>query len=133
MMKVLLTALFAAAAIGVTAAPALAQPLDILVPGGVFLPDPTPPDFPDRRIVRTPVTPNGNFDPAQASLNALAISNFYPPRNFTSFNYDRALTLNATGTSILEHQLRCQAAYPTYDLASDTYLGGNGLPRPCRL
>jgi hypothetical protein len=131
-MKVLLTAL-TAIAVGFFAAPAIAQPLEIIVPGGTIIPNSVAPDFPDRRIVRTPVTPGGNFDPAQASLNALAISNFYPPRNFVSINYDRALTLNATGTSILEHQLRCQATYATYDLASDTYLGEDGLPRPCRL
>lgn len=131
-MKVLLTALVVAAAIGVSA-PALAQPLDIIVPGGTLFLDRAPGDFPDRRIVRTPVTPGGNFDPAQASLNALAISNFYPPPGYVSINFDRALTLNATGQSILEHQLRCQAAYATYDLASDTYLGDNGIPRPCRL
>jgi hypothetical protein len=107
-MKVLLTALFATAAIGF-AAPAAAQPLDIFVPGGTLIPGSLPSDFPDRRIVRTPVTPGGNFDPAQASLNALAISNFYPPPGFVSINYDRILTLDATGTSILEHQLRCQA------------------------
>ena len=131
-MKVLLTAL-TVAAIGALATPALAQPLDIVVPGGSLVPNSVSPDFPDRRIVRTPVTPNGNFDPAQASINALAVSKFYPPNGFVSINYDRALTLNATGSSILEHQLRCQATYATYDRATDTYLGENGLPRPCRL
>jgi hypothetical protein len=132
-MKVLLTALFTAAAIGATAMPAVAQPLDIIVPGGLTLPQGLNSDFPDRRIVRTPVTPGGNFDPGQASINALAISKFYPPRNFNSFNWDRALTLNATGGSLLEHQLLCQATYVTYELASDTYIGGDGIPRPCRL
>lgn len=131
-MKVLLTAL-TAAVIGALAVPAAAQPLDIVVPGGTLVPGAISPDFHDRRIVRTPVTPNGNFDPGQASINALAISKFYPPNGFVSINYDRALTLNATGSSMLEHQLRCQAAYATYDLATDTYLGDDGLPRPCRL
>lgn len=131
-MKVLLTAL-TAAVIGALAMPAAAQPLDIVVPGGTLVPGAISPDFYDRRIVRTPVTPNGNFDPGRASINALAISKFYPPNGFVSINYDRALTLNATGSSMLEHQLRCQAAYATYDLATDTYLGDDGLPRPCRL
>lgn len=131
-MKVLLTAL-TVVAMGILATPAVAQPLEILVPGGIVMPNSVSPNFPDRRIVRTPVTPGGSFDPAQASLNALAVSNFYPAPGFVSINYDRALTLNAMGTSILEHQLRCQATYASYDLASDTYIGENGLPRPCRL
>ena len=101
--------------------------------GGSIVPDVGPRDFHHRRIVRTPVTPGGSFDPAQASLNALTISNFYPPPGYISINYDRAFTLNATGDSILEHQLKCQAAYATYDPASDTYIGAYGIPQPCRL
>ena len=131
-MKLLLPAVALIAALGAVA-PAAAQPLDIIVGGGTIVPDSTPRDFPDRRVVRTPVTPGGNFDPAQASLNALAISNFYPAPGYVSINYDRAYTLNATGDSILEHQLKCQAAYATYDPATDTYVGAYGIPQPCRL
>lgn len=131
-MKLLLPAFALIVAFG-AAAPAAAQPLDIIVRGGAVVPDTTPRDFPDRRIVRTPITPGGNFDPAQASLNALAVSNFYPAPGYVEINFDRAFTLNATGDSILEHQLKCQAAYASYDPASDTFIGANGIPQPCRL
>lgn len=131
-MKFLLPALALVTALGLVA-PVVAQPLDIIVRGGTIVPDVGPRDFPDRRIVRTPITPGGSFDPAQASLNGLAVSNFYPAPGFVSINYDRAYTLNATGDSILEHQLKCQAAYSSYDLATDTYLDPYGIPRPCRL
>ncbi|HHY51008.1 MAG TPA: BA14K family protein [Alphaproteobacteria bacterium] len=113
--------------------PALAQPLDITVRGGSIIEDNPPRLHDDSFIVRTPVDPGFRFDPGQAAINALAVSHFYPPRGFSPLNIDRAITLNATGDSILEHQLKCQAAYPSYDLASDTYISSNGIPRPCRL
>lgn len=74
-----------------------------------------------------------NFDPATAAINALNISRFHTPRPRRTFNVDRMITLNATGDSIMEHQLKCQARYATYDMVSDTYIAANGLPRPCRL
>jgi hypothetical protein len=74
-----------------------------------------------------------NFDPATAAINALNISRFHTPRPRRTFNVDRMITLNATGDSIAEHQLKCQARYQTYDLVSDTYIASNGMPRPCRL
>ena len=74
-----------------------------------------------------------NFDPATAAINALNISRFHTPRPRRTFNVDRMITLNATGDSIAQHQLKCQARYQTYDLVSDTYIGRDGIPRPCRL
>jgi hypothetical protein len=114
-------------------APVYAQPLDITVYGGSTYYDPTPRYHDDNYVVRTPVTPGGRFDPGQAAINGLIVSHFWSQPGHSTFNVDRAITLNATGDSILEHQLKCQAAYPSYDLASDTYLTRNGIPRPCRL
>jgi hypothetical protein len=74
-----------------------------------------------------------NFDPATAAINALNISRFNTPRPRRTFNVDRMITLNATGDSIMAHQQKCQARYSTYDMISDTYIGSNGIPRPCRL
>lgn len=130
-MKALLTVLTATLALTV---PALAQPVDITVPFGPgSSPDSAPRLFyDDDYVYGTPFNPH-YFDPAAAAINALNISHFYPPRGHRSLNIDRAITLNATGDSIAEHQARCQAAYPSYDLASDTYLAANGIPRPCRL
>jgi hypothetical protein len=131
-MKSLLSVAVLVAALGV-AGPAVAQPLEIVVPGGSYFPsDDDGPSFnnnPD--IYRAPIDPAGRFDPGQAAINALHHSHFW--LRGSSFNLDRAVTLNATGDSILEHQLKCQAAYASYDMASDTYLGSNGIPRPCRL
>ena len=87
---------------------------------------------PDVVVVRTPIDGGLRFDPGQAAANANIISRFYPLPGTVSINIDRAITLNATGSSIAEHHERCQSIYASYDLVSDTYLGGDGLPRPCR-
>ena len=118
----------------VVSSAALAQPVEIIVP--YYGPGDASASAPrffydDDYVYGDPWNPN--FDPAAAAINALNISRLHPPRGGSAFNIDRAITLNATGDSILEHQLRCQAAYPSYDLASDTYLGANGIPRPCRI
>jgi hypothetical protein len=131
-MKSLLSVAVIAAVMGV-AAPAVAQSLNIIVPGGTYGGfEDEPPTFnnnPD--IYRAPIDPSSRFDPAQAAINAIHHSRFW--LRGSMFNLDRAVTLNATGDSLLEHQLKCQAAYATYDLASDTYIGSHGIPRPCRL
>lgn len=132
-MKALLSLAVLVATVAVVG-PAVAQPLQIVVPGGSYFsyPDDDVPNFnssPD--VFRAPVDPSGRFDPAQAAINALHHSRFW--LRGSMFNVDRAVTLNATGDSILEHQLKCQAVYASYDLASDTYIGSNGIPRPCRL
>lgn len=130
-MKALLPALAVLASIAAVP-PAAAQPLDITVYGGRVYSDPAPRIHDDSYIVRTPVDPGMRFDPGQAAINALAVSNFWLPRGRSTFNVDRAMTLNATGESLAEHQLRCQATYGSYDLVSDTYIGRNGIPQPCR-
>jgi hypothetical protein len=130
-MKSLLAA--AATAIVVLAAtPVLAQTV-VTIYGGRYVPDTAPRPFYNDDYVFGRQYPGDNFDPAAAAINALNASNFWPKRGRATFNIDRAFTLNATGDSILEHQLKCQAAYSSYDLVSDTYIAGNGIPRPCRL
>jgi hypothetical protein len=109
-----------------------AQPLDITIPYSGDPADSAPrPYYNDDYVYGDPW--NRDFDPAAAAINALNISHFNVPRGRSSFNVDRAITLNATGDSIATHQMKCQAAYASYDLASDTYLTDNGIPRPCRL
>jgi hypothetical protein len=123
-------------AMAAVAAPVVAQPIDITVPyygpGDSY--DGPRPFYNDDYVYgsRTWDDP-GRFDPAAAAINALNISHFNVPRGRSNLNYNRAITLNATGDSILEHQLKCQAAYASYDLATDTYLSDHGIPRPCRL
>jgi hypothetical protein len=130
-MKPLLPVLVAAI---VMSSAAMAQPLDIIVPfdgpGDASAPSPRF-FYDDDYVYGDPWDPS--FDPAAAAINALNVSNFYPRRGHSVLNIDRAITLNASGESIATHQLRCQAAHPSYDLASDTYLGSDGIPRPCRL
>jgi hypothetical protein len=134
-MKVLPAALIAFAGLLTTALPVAAQ-TEITVFGGI--PDrgdirTVPPSTFDDSFVNGPVfDPGGNFDPAQAAINALNVSHFFPRRGHSPFNFDRALTLNATGESLAEHQLRCQDRYDSYDLVSDTYLSSRGIPVPCR-
>jgi hypothetical protein len=114
--------------------PAVAQPLQIIVPGGFDNDSSSVVDtfVYDDYVIRTPVDPGGRFDPGQAAINAINVSHFWVPRNYSPFNVNRAVTLNATGDSLALHQLKCQAAYDTYDLVSDTYIADDGLPRPCR-
>lgn len=133
-MKALLPVLAVAAAL-VAATPVFAQSLDITVPGGrrIVAPESLPSFNSNRYIYSSPWTTNHSFDPAQAAINALNVSHFYPRRNQINLNLERAFTLEANGESLLEHQLACQAAYETYDLVSDTYIGPHGIPRPCRL
>ncbi len=132
-MKALVPAIAAALVIA-SAPPALAQ-VEIVVPGGtVETPDTAPrPIYNDDYVYGTPADRLRDFDPAAYAINALRISNFFPRRGHVSFNIDRAVTLNESGESIAEHQIRCQAAYASYELASDTFLDANGIPRPCRL
>jgi hypothetical protein len=134
-MKSLSVGVIAFAGLLMTALPVAAQ-TDIIVFGGV--PDrgdirTVPPATFDDRYVNGPVfDPGGRFDPAQAAINGINVSHFFPRRGHSPFNFERALTLNATGESIAEHQLRCQDRYESYDLVSDTYLSSRGVPVPCR-
>jgi hypothetical protein len=118
----------------IAAAPPAAAQTEITVFGGqVDDPDFFPrPVYNDDYIYGTNRFPGQNFDPAAAAINALNVSNFYLPRGRSPFNFERAATLNRTGESLAEHQLICQAIYDSYDLASDTYIGADGVPRPCR-
>jgi hypothetical protein len=132
-MKSLVAVLVALVGFVVAAVPASAQ-TEITVFGGQvddfdFFPRPI---YNDDYVVGRRLDPGQNFDPANAAINALNVSNFYLPRGRSPFNLERAATLNRTGESLAEHQLRCQAIYDSYDLASDTYIAANGVPRPCR-
>ena len=132
-MKLLLSVVALVAGL-LSMSPAAAQPLQILVPGGFENDGPNAAEtfYYDDYVIRTPISPGGGFDAGQAAINALNVSHFWVPRNYSPFNPDRAVTLNATGDSLALHQLKCQAAYDSYDLVSDTYIGEDGLPRPCR-
>jgi hypothetical protein len=132
-MKLLLAALIAAIGLCATALPAAAQTEIIVFGGDVEGIRTVPPDVFEREFLNGPVSdPGGRFDPAQAAINALNVSHFFPRRGHSPFNFERAVTLNATGESLAEHQLRCQDIYESYDLVSDTYLSSSGIPRPCR-
>lgn len=41
----------------------------------------------------------------------------------------RSLTRN--NESLLQHMLRCQRTYPTYNPATNFFVGPNGIPQPC--
>jgi hypothetical protein len=132
-MKALLAVLVAIVGLVAVALPAAAQTEITVFGGQIDDPDFFPrPIYNDDYVYGTNRLPGQNFDPAAAAINALNVSNFYLPRGRSPFNFDRAATLNRTGESLAEHQLRCQAIYDSYDLASDTYIARNGIPRPCR-
>ena len=114
-----------------TAAPAIAQPLQIIVtdPGLIEPPPaPVPPVVPSRLLDYNLdiLDITGNFDPGEAALDSQVFSVPTP-----AINMVRADVLEANGESIAEHQLRCQQMHASYEPASDTYLGGDGLPRLC--
>jgi hypothetical protein len=126
-------------------APALAQPLRITVPGGTVRPDPNLQrhylfgfdNDPTARATlwndyRTPHRLGEPFDGARAALDAEAIA--HPPIRFRQqWNADLAATQIRTGDSFAGHWLRCQQAFPGYDLVTNTYWAPGGIPRPCRL
>jgi hypothetical protein len=120
--------LFAACAF---AAPASAQPLQITVTDPrVIQPEPL---GPSEGLVRPSrlfdYHPNIGqpFDPAIATLDAHHYSRPGP-----AINLVRAEVLERNTVSLAEHHLRCQSMHATYEPASDTYLGSDGIPRPCR-
>ena len=132
-MKSLLAVLIAVVGLVATGLPAAAQTEIIVFGGDVEGVVTVPQSNFDYDFINAPTTtPGGNFDPSAAAINALNVSNFFPRRGHSPFNFDRAITLNETGESIAEHQLRCQDVYASYDLVSDTYLSSSGIPRPCR-
>jgi hypothetical protein len=116
------------------AAPAAAQPVEATVRGGRIIYSPPSvvrpwPFYDNYYPYRNP--PGSNFDPALASIAANEFA-FGRRARVVPVNIDRAITLARTGDSMVAHQLKCQAQYPTYDLISDTYLV-RGIPWPCRL
>ena len=137
------SALLIVAALAAT--PVLAQPLRITVPGGSPLPDPTLQrhyvfgfdNDPTARAIlwndyRTPDRFGGPFNGARAAADAAAIA--HPTVRFRQpWNFDTAATLIRTGDSFAEHWLRCQHAFASYDLVTDSYPGPDGIPQPCLL
>ncbi len=126
------------------ALPAAAGSAHIIVHGGKS-PDqiPQPPSYtwPDNDLSRRdvlwdqywiPSRLGGAFDAAQAAIDAEAIAHPRPSRT-QLWNPDLAATIVRTGDSFATHWLKCQRAYASYSLVTDTYDGPNGLPRPCRL
>ena len=74
----------------------------------------------------------GAFDGARAALDAEAIA--HPTVRFhQQWNPTLAATLVRTGDSFAAHWLKCQRAFASYDLVSDSYAGPGGVSRPCLL
>lgn len=71
-----------------------------------------------------------NFDPAAAAINALNATN---PRIRGSRDFGLVDTRGRNGGLSVNHQLRCQAKYASYNMISDTYVGNSGMPRRCKL
>lgn len=134
-MKLLAATLIALSGLAALSVPAAAQS-NITVFGGAGLYDAIPEPRLNDSTSSYRYAPNfdagGRFDPAQAAINAINVSKFHIPRNYVTFNVERALTLNATGESIAEHWERCAVLYDTYDPVSNTYYGSDGLPVACR-
>lgn len=132
-MRFLLSTLLVATSVATFPLPVLAQPVNVTVP--YTAPPPVDPrifepqfQYPHYNLYGTPY--NFDFDPAAAAINAeLAI---HPRTRQIRLDYNLAATLARTGDTAMEHFLKCQATYPSYSLASDTWLD-NGFPRRCRL
>lgn len=110
-MKTLVPVLAFQLAIGVPVAVS-APPLEILtghIAGGVVSPDPV---YGWPRNERYPAS-----DPGSGGAPDFGVLNLMDSERGSSMN----------------HQLRCQEKYPTYEIATDTYLSGSGLPTRCRL
>lgn len=128
--RIVATALISISALA-SAAPAVAQPLRITVtdPGLI---EPPLLERPSGRFVRPSrlfdyhLDFGGNFDPAKAAMDSQFFSRPSP-----AVHPVRAAVIERHGESIAEHQLRCQALYPSYEPVSDTYFGPDGIPRDC--
>lgn len=111
------------------ATPVAAQPVEIIVRGGALevLPDPLPSG--DDYVYGRSIFDNPNFDPGVAAINAMNVT---MNRSRRAIDVDLVLALARTPGSWTEHQEACQAAFASYDMATDTILAG-GLPRRCPL
>lgn len=109
--------------------PASSQPVEITVPGGAVevAPEvPSPTTIQRSRLFDYHLDFDNRFDPGEAARNALPVVVTGP-----SINPVRAAVIDRHGLSFTQHQLRCQALYPTYEPAGDTYVGPDGIPRNC--
>jgi len=102
---------------------------------------------PPRVIVRgaTPILPDNSFGfgGAYASPGYFygnPVDRYYDPvGKFPDWRYfgppavDLVLarTLDHNGESMLGHMLRCQASFPSYNAATNSYTGPHGLPQVC--
>ena len=124
-----------ATAAAVAATPAFAAPLYITVPGGNYVYEGTelPPNGPDVYVFPPPEI-GAPFDPAGAAANAMQhVPWAQHTRVSLADNANLVRTLARTNDSLAMHWTKCQARYPTYNLADDTYTDGNGLPQNCRI
>ncbi|MGN6101482.1 MAG: hypothetical protein ACTHOR_10075 [Devosia sp.] len=131
-MKTLTTAVFAAAlAAAALATPAFAQPARVIVRGAnpIYVPPNVTYNGDDGYwsnyggFYGDPL--NRYYDPA----GAMPDWRYYGP---PAVDLTLARTLSRTGDSMLTHILKCQARYPTYSAASNTYYRG-GVPVACYL
>ncbi|HEV7275005.1 MAG TPA: hypothetical protein VGN80_01830 [Devosiaceae bacterium] len=109
--------------------PASSQPIEITVPGGAVeaVPEVPPPTTIQRsRLFDYHLDFDNRFDPGEAARNALPVVVTGP-----SVDPVRAAVIDRHGLSLTQHQLRCQSLYPSYEPASDTYVGPDGIPRNC--
>lgn len=77
---------------------------------------------------------NPNFDPAAAAINALnnsfpRSSGYSEPIDFSLIDEMERGNYSAFNT----HEAKCQARYVSYQAATDTFIGYDGMPRRCRL
>ena len=123
-------ALLAAGSAALT--PAVAQPPHIIVRGATpILPPPayvygngySTYDWYDYTGV------NGDpFAPYYDPAGHVPDTRYYGPK---AVDLVLARTLDRNNESMLRHMLVCQAAFPTYNPASNTYYGRNGIAVPC--
>src|SRR5882757_1347788 len=111
--------LLAAALSVLLAAPALAAPLIITVPGQAPV---LPPLFEKKYHVPPTVwqNPTGRFSPGDAALDAV----FHTPwahydGRVPEMSDETMTTLIVTGDSIGAHMLKCQAAHASYSIVDD--------------
>lgn len=117
----------------VAATPALAAPVYITVPGGSYVYEGTtlPPSGPDTPIFPPPQI-GAPFDPAAAAANAMQhVPWAHHTRVSLAGNTNLVRALARAGDSLSAHWEKCQAQFASYNLADDTYIDSDGLPRNC--
>jgi hypothetical protein len=112
------------------AAPAMARPLHVIVRGANPILPPEDYGYAPDYYPSNPywVYGENEFDPNFRPAGKIPDWRYYGP---PAVDMVLARTLDINHESILSHMLHCEAAYRSYNAATNFYIGRHGLPTIC--